>query len=128
MLKLPRTVGHTENGEEIKANIGRFGPYVQVGKTFVSIKPLNPQTITEAEALELYQQKLAKDAAKNIKEFASGVKILNGPYGPYVTDGKKNARIAKDQDPAKLTEAAAKKLLADAPAKKAGFRRRKRSK
>jgi len=124
MFKLPRTVGKTADGQEIKANIGRFGPYVQVGKTFVSIKPRDPQTITEAEARELYEEKLAKDAAKNIKEFASGLKILNGPYGPYITDGKKNARIAKDQDPAKLTEAEAKKLLAAAPAKKGRFRRK----
>lgn len=125
MFKLPRTVGKTQDGQEIKANIGRFGPYVQIGKTFVSIKPLDPRTITEPEARELYQQKLAKDAAKNINEFPDGIKVLNGPYGPYVTDGKKNARIAKDQDPAKLTEAEAKAILQAAPAKKRGFRRRK---
>jgi DNA topoisomerase-1 len=128
MFKLPRTVGKTADGQEIKANIGRFGPYVQVDKTFVSIKPLDPQTITEAEARELYEAKLVKDAAKNIKEFASGIKVLNGPYGPYITDGKKNARIAKDQDPAKLTEAEAKAILAAAPAKKrGGFRRGKKA-
>ncbi len=126
MFKLPRVVGKTADGQEMKANIGRFGPYVQVDKTFVSIKPLDPQTITEAEARELYEAKLAKDAAKNIKEFASGLKILNGPYGPYITDGKKNARIAKDQDPTKLTEAEAKTILVAAPAKKRGFRRGKR--
>jgi DNA topoisomerase-1 len=126
MFKLPRTVGTTEDGQEIKANIGRFGPYIQVGKTFVSIKPLDPQTITEEEARQLYQEKLAKDAAKHIKGFSgSGIKVLNGPYGPYVTDGKKNARVAKDVDPAKLTEAEAKKILAEAPAKKGRFRRKK---
>ncbi len=128
MFKLPRTVGQTADGQEMKANIGRFGPYVQVGKTFVSIKPLDPQTITEAEARQLYEEKLAKDTAKNIKEFASGLKILNGPYGPYITDGKKNARIAKDQDPAKLTEADAKALLDAAPAKKRAFRRKRTAK
>lgn len=125
MFKLPRTVGQTEDGKDIKANIGRFGPYIQVDKTFVSIKPLDPQTITEAEARVLYAEKLAKDAARHINEFASGIKILNGPYGPFITDGKKNARIAKDADPAKITEAEAKKLLKDAPAKKRGFRRKK---
>ena len=123
MFKLPRSVGKTADGLPIKANIGRFGPYVQVDKTFVSIKPLDPRTITEAEARELYEQKLAKDAAKNIKEFSGGLKVLNGPYGPYVTDGKKNARIGKEQDPAALTEAEAKTLLAEAPAKKRGYRR-----
>ncbi len=126
MFKLPRLVGATADGQEIKANIGRFGPYVQVDKTFVSIKPLDPQTITEAEARELYESKLVKDAAKHIKEFASGLKVLNGPYGPYVTDGKKNARIAKGQDPAKLTEAETKAILAAAPAKTRGASRRRK--
>jgi DNA topoisomerase-1 len=124
MFKLPRTVGKTADGLEMKANIGRFGPYVQVDKTFVSIKPLDPQTITEEEARKLYEEKLAKDAAKHINEFPGGIKVLNGPYGPYITDGKKNARIAKDVDPAKINEAEAKKLLAEAPAKKRGFRRK----
>ena len=118
MFELPRTIGSTADGQEIKANIGRFGPYIQIGKTFVSIKPLDPNTITELEARELYEAKQAKDAAKNIKEFASGIKILNGPYGPYVTDSKKNARISKSQDPSKLTEAEAQAILAAAPLKK----------
>jgi DNA topoisomerase I len=126
MFKLPRTVGKTADGKEIKANIGRFGPYIQIDKTFVSIKPLDPRTITEEEARQLHEEKLAKDAAKNIKEFTGGLKILNGPYGPYVTDGKKNARISKEQDPAALTEKEAKALLEAAPVKKrGGFRRKK---
>ena len=124
MFKLPRTVGKTADGKEMKANIGRFGPYVQVDKLYVSIKPLDPRTITEEEARNLYEEKLVKDAEKNINEFAGGIKVLKGPYGPYITDGKKNARIAKDLDPAKITEAEAKKMLAEAPAKKRGFKRK----
>lgn len=125
MFQLPRLVGTTEDGDAIKANIGRFGPYVQVGKTFVSIKPLDPHTITLEEALDLYAAKLQKDADKHINEFKSGLKVLNGPYGPYITDGKKNARIAKDVDPKTITEAEAKKLLAAAPVKKRAFKRKK---
>jgi DNA topoisomerase-1 len=128
MFKLPRQVGTTEDGKPISANIGRFGPYIQVEKTYVSIKPLDPHTITEAEAREKYVEKLAKDAAKNINEFPNGVKVLNGPYGPYITDGKKNARIAKDVDPKTLTEEQATELLAAAPAKKRGFKRNTRKK
>ncbi len=124
-LQLPRTVGQTDKGEEIKANIGRFGPYIQVGKTFVSIKPLDPHTISEAEALELYKAKLEKDANRIIATFPSGIQILNGPYGPYISDGKKNARLPKDTDPKKVTEPEAKKLLAEAPAKRRGNFRRK---
>jgi DNA topoisomerase I len=128
MFTLPRSVGKTADGNEIKANIGRFGPYIQVDKVFVSIKPLDPRTITEEEARKLYEAKLAKDAAKHINEFPGGIKVLNGPYGPYITDGKKNARIAKEQDPAKITEEEAKTLLEAAPVKKrGGFRRRKGS-
>lgn len=118
MFKLPRTVGKTEAGEEIKANIGRFGPYIQVGKLYVSIKPHDPFSITEAEARELYKAKLEKEANKHIKTFDSGIQVLNGPYGPYITDGKKNARIPKDTDPTTLTEAQCKELLDKAPARK----------
>ncbi len=118
MFKLPRLVGQTADGKDIKANIGRFGPYIQVDKTFVSIKPLDPHTITLAESRELYIAKLDKDAAKNISEFPSGIKVLNGQYGPYITDGKKNAKIPKDTDPQSITEEQAKKLLDEAPAKK----------
>lgn len=124
MFELPRLVGITKDGEEMRANIGRFGPYVQVGKTFVSIKPLDPFSITETEARELYEAKLTKDANKYIHEFDSGIKVVNGPYGPYITDGKKNAKIPKDLEPAKLTEAECKKLLDEAPARKKFTRRR----
>lgn len=124
MFELPRTVGLTDDGKEIKSNIGRFGPYIQVDKTFVSIKPLNPFDITLDEARQLYQAKLEKDANKYIKEFDSGIKVVNGPYGPYITDGKKNAKIPKDIEPANLTEPECKKLLDEAPAKKRFTRRR----
>lgn len=118
MFKLPRAVGSTEDGQEIKANIGRFGPYIQVGKLYVSIKPHDPMKITEEEARELYTKKLQQEKEKRIKEFASGIKILNGPYGPYVSDGKKNVRIKKSQDPTEITEEQAREMLATAPAKR----------
>ncbi len=124
MFKLPRTVGTTPDGQEIKANIGRFGPYIQVGKLYVSIKPHDPMKISEEEARELYAAKLEKEANKYIAQFKSGIQIVNGPYGPYVTDGKKNARIPKATDATKITEAEAKELLAKAPAKKKRFVRR----
>ncbi|HET8670772.1 MAG TPA: type I DNA topoisomerase [Candidatus Saccharimonadales bacterium] len=123
MFTLPRTVGKLEDGQEIKANIGRFGPYIQVGKTFVSIKPKDPFTITEQEARDLYKAKLEKDLNKYIQDFDSGIKVVNGPFGPYITDGKKNAKIPKELDPAALTEAECKKLLDEAPARKKFVRR-----
>ncbi|HTE58441.1 MAG TPA: type I DNA topoisomerase [Verrucomicrobiae bacterium] len=117
MFKLPRTVGTTEQGEEIKSNIGRYGPYIQIGKLFVSIKGHDPMKITEEEARELYAAKLKQEAERHIADFGK-IKILNGPYGPYVTDGTKNARIPKETDATKLTETDAKKILDEAPAKK----------
>jgi len=118
MFKLPRTVGETEEGKEIKANIGRFGPYIVVDKLFVSIKPLDPQTITLEEARKFYHEKLKAEAEKNIADFGDGIKVLNGRYGPYITDGKKNAKIPKDTEPKDITHEQAKELLASTPAKK----------
>lgn len=123
-FKLPREVGKTLEGEVIKANVGRFGPYIQIGKLFVSIKPLDPHDITLDQALELYAAKLKAEAEKNIADFGDGIKVLNGRYGPYITDGTKNAKIPKDSDPKKITHEEAKKLLAEAPAAKKRFPRR----
>lgn len=123
MFKLPRTVGETKDGKVIKANIGRFGPYIQVDKLFVSIKPEDPHTITLETALELYDAKLKAEAEKNIADFGDGVKVLNGRYGPYITDGKKNAKIPKDTDPKSVTHEQAKELLTATPAKKPRARR-----
>lgn len=114
MFKLPRVVGATADGKQIKANIGRFGPYIQVDKLFVSIKPLDPHDITEEQARELYAAKLKAEAEKNVAEFPGGIKVLRGRYGPYVTDGTTNAKIPKNTDPTKVTEADAKKLLKEA--------------
>lgn len=124
-FELPRLVGHTASGEEIKANIGRFGPYIQIGKLFVSIKPHDPHDITLEESLELYKAKLKAEKEKFIAKFGD-IQVLKGRYGPYVTDGKKNATIPKTQDPTKLTEAEARKILDEAPAKKGRFTRRKK--
>jgi DNA topoisomerase-1 len=125
-FKLPRLVGQTADGQDIKANIGRFGPYIQVGKLFVSIKPIDPHDITLDQALELYEAKLKAEAEKNISDFGDGIKVLNGRYGPYITDGKKNAKIPKDTDPKSISHDEAKKLLDDAPAAKKRFARRKK--
>lgn len=117
MFKLPRVVGQTEDGQEIKANIGRFGPYIQVGKLFVSIKPEDPHSITLEKARELYAAKLEAEAAKNIAEFPDGIKVLNGRFGPYITNGTKNVKIPKDTDPKTITHEKALELLSATTAK-----------
>ena len=117
MFKLPRVVGQTEDGQDIKANIGRFGPYIQVGKLFVSIKPEDPHSITLEKARELYAAKLEAEAAKNITEFPDGIKVLNGRFGPYITNGTKNVKIPKDTDPKTITHEKALELLSATTAK-----------
>ena len=125
LFDLPRDLGKTADGEEIVVNIGRFGPYVRYGNKFVSLKKEDdPYTVGLERALELIEEKKKADAAKQIKVFEDeGITILNGRYGPYVTDGKKNAKIPKDREPASLTLEESQTLLAEAPAGKG--RRRK---
>jgi len=125
---LPREVGQTKDGEIIKANIGRFGPYIQIGKMFVSIKPLDPHTITLEESLELYETKLKTEAEKNIADFGDGIKVLNGRFGPYITNGTKNAKISKDVDPKTITHDQAKEILKKAPIKKSRFAKKRKIK
>jgi len=123
MFKLPRTVGQMADGQDIKANIGRFGPYVQVGKLFVSIKGQDPMTIAEDDARRLIEEKIQKEKQRIIADYGK-IKVLNGPYGPYVTDGKTNAKIPKGTAADTITEPLAKKMLAEAPKKpKRRFRR-----
>ena len=127
LFKLPRDLGHTPEGEEVVANIGRFGPYIRYGKKFVSLKEDDPHTVSLDRALEVIAEKKKADAEKEIKVFPeSGISILNGRYGPYITDGKKNAKIPKDREPASLTLEESQTLLAEAPAR--GRRRKTRRK
>ena len=121
-FELPRLVGTTEDGQDISANIGRFGPYIQVGKLYVSLKEDDPREITEAKARELYAAKLQAEAEKHIADFGD-VKVLNGRFGPYITDGKKNAKIPKDIDPKTITAEQAREMIAAAPTRRARGRR-----
>ncbi len=125
MFKLPRIVGKTVGGEEITASIGRFGPYVKAGGISVSIKGHDPLTIDEASARELIEEKISKESSRKIKELEKGIRVLNGPYGPYVTDGKRNGRIAKDKDPSAITQQEAEEILAKAPTRRRRFRNKK---
>jgi DNA topoisomerase-1 len=119
MFELPRKVGETTDGQEILANIGRFGPYIKVGATFVSIKPLDPFSIEEKKARQLYIDKLESNSKKIIKQYNDGnIKVLKGPFGPYVTDGSKNARVPKNIDPNDITIEQAEELLTSSKTKR----------
>ena len=127
LFKLPRELGSTPEGEPVSANIGRFGPYVRYGSKFVSIRGDDPYTITLERALQLIVEKKIADANKLIRDFPDvGIQVLNGRYGPYVTDKKKNAKIPKDRVPSELTLEECQALLAAAPERRArGMRRGK---
>ncbi|MES1935392.1 DNA topoisomerase I [Salinisphaera hydrothermalis] len=119
LFNLPRDLGETPEGEEIQVNIGRFGPYVRYGKKFASLKEDDPYTISKERALEVIAEKKEADAKKLIKHFeAEGIKVQHGPFGPYITDGKKNASVPKDMEPESLTLEQCQEIIAKAPEKK----------
>lgn len=104
LFKLPRTLGEY-NGLVVKANVGRFGPYVQIGKEFVSIpKDEDPITIELEAAIQLYVAKQEAAANNLIKEFEEdkSIQILNGRYGPYIKKGKNNYKIPAKTEPTSL--------------------------
>jgi DNA topoisomerase I len=126
LFKLPRELGATPDNEPVSANIGRFGPYVRYGSKFVSIRGDDPYTITLERALELIVEKKIADANRLIRDFPDqGIQVLNGRYGPYVTNKKKNAKIPKDRVPAELTLEECEALLAAAPERRARGMKRK---
>lgn len=130
LFKLPRTLGHMPDGKPIKVAIGRFGPYVQYGdKKYVSIKDDDPYTVELPRALELIRDKEELDANRIILDFPqSGIQVLNGRYGPYITDRVKNAKIPKEREPKTLTLDECKELLAAAPVRRGRFGAKKTAK
>ena len=126
LFALPEKIG-VHNKEDIFINIGPFGPYLKWGKTNVSVRGQDIFTIEEDEAIELIKEKLEIDANRDIKIFEeSGIKVLNGRFGPYITNGKVNAKIPKDVDPKSLDENTCIELIKNAPKRK--FRRKFRAK
>ena len=119
LFKLPRKLGETPDGLPVSASVGRFGPYVRYGDKYVSIRgDDDPYTIELPRALELIEEKKIADANRIIQDFEDeGIQVLNGRYGPYVTDKTKNARVPKDRDPKSLTLEECKELIANAPAR-----------
>ena len=119
LFKLPRNLGETPQGEPVQANVGRFGPYVKYGSKYVSLKEDDPYTIELPRALIVIEQKKQADANRIIREFPdAGIQVLNGRYGPYITDKTRNAKIPKERDPKTLTVEECRELLAQAPARR----------
>ena len=121
LFNMPRTVGETEEFGVIKANYGRFGPYIQYGKKYVSLKEHIPEEVDLETALELIAAKEKYDAERVIKKFDdSEIQVLNGRFGPYVWNGKKRGKGQKnitikkvfgDKEPIDLTLEECKKAI-----------------
>ena len=141
LLTLPRSLGHSPEGEPVSVGRGQYGPYVKYGAKYVSIKQDDPFTLTLERALELVVEKQRADAQRNILVFADeGLSVLDGRYGPYITDGRKNAKVPKPPIPkdaddtvkhalwraaaARLTLEECRELIAAAPEAKGRFGRR----
>jgi len=138
LFKMPRIVGKTIEGHDIKANYGRFGPYIMFkddtsGKTlYQSLAKINadPMEVTLEQCLELVTFKKQAEIEKYVKNFKDDpaaktesdkeIEILKGRWGPYVTDGDKNIRVPKEiEDATTLTLKDCKELLKKAkPGKK----------
>ncbi len=116
LFKLPRDMGETPEGEPLRVAIGRFGPYIRYGDKFVSLgKDHSPYTVERETVLRLVAEKKERDANRIILDFAeAGVQVLNGRWGPYITNGEVNARVPKDiTEPRTLTLEDCEELLKD---------------
>jgi DNA topoisomerase-1 len=117
LFQLPRKLGETPQGEPMTVAVGRFGPYIKYGSKYVSLKePDDPYTVTRERAIEVIEAKKLADANRIIIDFGvDDIQVLNGRYGPYITDKQRNARIPKDRDPKSMTLEECRALLAAAP-------------
>ncbi|OLI42616.1 DNA topoisomerase I [Xanthomonas oryzae] len=114
LFKMPRALGQDKD-QDVSVGIGRFGPFARRGSVYASLKKEDdPYTIDLARAVFLIEEK--EEIARNrvIKDFeGSDIQVLNGRFGPYISDGKLNGKIPRDREPASLTFEEVQQLLAD---------------
>jgi DNA topoisomerase-1 len=127
LFRLPRELGVTDDGQTVASNVGRYGPYIRYGNKFASLgKEDDPYTVTLERALALIAEKEQAEANRRIKAFpGTDIVVLRGRYGPYITDGKRNAPIPKDRDPATLTVQECETIMAQTPVGRGRRRARK---
>jgi DNA topoisomerase-1 len=127
LFRLPRLLGEFEN-LPVKVNLGRFGPYVQHGTAFISLKPEDDLFTIDLEAtIQRIVDKRDEDAKKLILDFPEhGVQVLNGRWGPFIKHGKDNYKIPKTEDAEALTIETILEIMKTPPPKKSGkFTKRK---
>ncbi len=123
LLSLPREIGiDSETGKPVRAGLGRFGPYVERDRVFASVHTVDTLfTITLEEALDRIRNKNKRTVLKDLgkhPETGEPLTVCKGRYGPYVTDGKVNATIGRDNNPEDVTVEEALSLLKDAARRK----------
>ena len=109
---LPRSLGKAEDGTEIIAANGPFGPYLKCGKYNIPMKDFDPYTVELADALPLYQKKVDSMIAD-----WGEIQIISGAYGPYIKGPgrRNNVKVPKDRDPKTITETEAREMLENKP-------------
>ncbi len=115
LFDLPRTLGQID-GQDVTVAVGRFGPYVKIGKEYVSIpKDISPQELTLEQAGQLMDAKHKADAERVLITFAEEpeLQVLKGQYGPYISFKKQNYKIPKGVDAATLTLEKCREIVAD---------------
>ena len=119
LFRLPRNLGKFE-GEDVTVNIGRFGPYAQNAGAFYSLKKeMDPYTVDLDEVAPLIEEKRKAKLESEIKVFEKEkIRILKGPYGPYIKQGLKNYKIPKEktETAAALTIEEVKAIIEEAKA------------
>jgi DNA topoisomerase-1 len=139
LLELPRTLGDfPDNGQPIQAFDGRYGPYVKCEKETRSLPAgMSPLDVTLEQAIELLKQPKTRGRGtpkEPLRVFEdkspvteNEVKILDGRFGPYVTDGETNASLRKGMDAKEMTFEAALDLLAERAAKGPAKKKKKKA-
>ena len=113
LFSLPRTLGEFD-GETVTVGAGRFGPYIKIGATYVSLpKTYNPLTVNIEEAEVLIKEKRKADSEKIIKTFDEEptLQVLNGRFGPYICHEKKNYKLPKNVTPSELSLAECMEII-----------------
>ena len=124
--RTPHLIGHLD-GKEILAASGRYGPYIKYdGKNITLDKGMDVNSLTEEQAIEYIKNKETRNVLLSFSE-DENIKVMNGRYGPYITNGTDNFKIPKDQVANKLTYQDCVKIIEEtAPtAKKRTVRRKK---
>ena len=105
LFSLPRNLGVFEKLDVIVSE-GRYGPYIKYNGKFISLTDQDPMRVSLATCVEVLKSYQKKQKEREINSFDHDdvkIEVLNGRYGPYIKSGKKNYKIPKNLDPAKIT-------------------------